>query len=217
MNQVKKTQLNSELPDKQLARVRHRFLDLLKSFFVEEPDAEKMSRWRGTFAALTREKISPALDNAIQGLAIMLADKSLQNIKDEYYQLFVNPYSESQIETTVSSYMDGRNYGPSLAELRGFLLEAGLEKDKQITESEDSLVVMLDALATLIEDENGNSEVSRRHQDILLGRYLEPFAIKFVAALQENKEADFYAACGTFLNGYLDLEKGLTGHLATEK
>jgi len=176
-------------------------------------DAEKMSRWRGTFAALSREKISPALDNAIQRLTILLADKSLKNIQDEYYQLFINPYGENQVETTVSSYIDGRNYGPSLADLRGFLLEAGLEKDKKYTESEDSLVIMLDVLATLIEDENENPEVSRHHQDTLLTRYLEPFAIKFVAALQENKEADFYAACGIFLSGYMDLEKGLTGNI----
>ncbi|MCB2184401.1 MAG: molecular chaperone TorD family protein [Desulfobulbaceae bacterium] len=204
--------MNSELPDKQLSRVRRRFLDLLKSFFVDEPDAEKMSRWRGTFAALGREKINPALDNAIQKLTIMLSDKSLQNIQDEYYQLFVNPYGENQVETTVSSYMDGHNYGPSLAELRGFLIEAELEKDKKFTESEDSLVVMLDALGTLIEDENESPEVARRHQDTLLNRFLEPFALQFSQALKENKEADFYAACGAFLSGYLDLEKGLTGN-----
>lgn len=212
MNQVKKTHMNNDLPDKQLARIRLRFLDLLKSFFVEEPDAEKISRWRGIFAALNREKISPAIDNAIHRLTIMLADKNLQNIRDEYYQLFINPYGKNQVETTISSYIDGRNYGPSLAVLRDFLLEAELEKDKIFTESEDSLVVMLDALATLIEDEKTDPEIARRHQDTLLDNFLEPFVLKFTAALQENKEADFYAACGTFLSGYLDLEKGLTGN-----
>jgi len=202
--------MSNDLNDRQFSRIRLRFFDLLKSFFVEEPDAEKMSRWRGTFAALTKEEISPALDSAIRRLNTLLSHKSLPDLQEEYYQLFVNPYSESPVETTVSSYIDGHNYGPSLARLRDFLQEAELEKDKKITSSEDSLVIMLDTLATLIDDEKKDPEMARNYQGTLLTDYLGPFASRFNEALQDNKKADFYAACGSFLNGYLDLEKELT-------
>ena len=54
-----------EMNDNDLVRIRLRFIDLAKSFFVEEPDAEKMSRWRGTFSALTKEQVSPRFDSAV--------------------------------------------------------------------------------------------------------------------------------------------------------
>lgn len=207
--------MNNDLNDKQLIRVRQRFFDLLKSFFTEEPDAEKMSRWRGTFAALTKEKISPSLDSSIQRLNNLLSDKSLSDLQEEYYQLFVNPFSDHQVTTTASSYLDGRNLGPSLATLRGFLLEVELEKDDKITDSEDSLVMMLDILSTLIEEEKSDPDKARRYQGTLIDQYLGPFGSKFASALKENEKAVFYEACGSFLNGYLDLEKGLTGTTGT--
>lgn len=201
--------MNNDLNDRQLSLLRKRFFDLLKSFFEDEPDAEKMSRWRGTFAALAKEKVSSDLDSAILRLHTLLDDKTLEELQEEYYQLFVNPYVDSHVENTVSYYIDGYNYGPSLARLREFLQKANLEKNDNLSYSEDSLVIMLDALATLIEEEKSDPDTSRHHQDILLGDYLEPFASRFFSALQQNEKADFYEACSSFLCGYLSLEMGL--------
>ncbi len=200
-----------DITDKQLIRVRLRFLDLLKSFFTEEPDAERMSRWRGTFAALAKDQISPSIDKAVRKLSQMLSEKSLQDLQEEFYQLFVNPYGEGIVPSTVSYYKDGRNFGQSLADLRGFLTEANLEKDKKYTDSEDSLVIMLDALASFVDEEKTDPETAQGKQSILLANYLEPFSIQFTKALQEDGRAHFFTACSDFLNGYLELEKGLRG------
>lgn len=199
-----------DITDKQLMRVRLRFLDLLKSFFTEEPDAERMSRWRGTFAALAREQISPSIDKAVRRLSQLLAEMSLQDLQEEFYQLFVNPFGEGIIASTASYYKDGRNYGQSLADLRGFLQEANLEKDTKYTDSEDSLVIMLDALATFVAEEQNVPGTAYDKQAILLENYLEPFSVQFSKALQEDERAHFFAACGDFLTSYLELEKGLT-------
>lgn len=203
--------MNNNLNEKQLIRVRLRFFDLLKSFFIDEPDAEKMSRWRGTFAALTKEKVDPGLDKATQEINQLLTDKSLNDLQEEYYQLFSNPFSSEQVENTVSYYVDGHHYGPALAKLRSFLATAGLEKNATITDSEDSLVIMLDVLSTLIKEEKNNPETARSYQQTLLNDYLVPFTDRFVTALKQNETAYFYTACGSFLRGYLELEKGLTG------
>jgi TorA maturation chaperone TorD len=199
--------------DKQLDSVRLHFIDVIKSLFISEPDADKFSNWRKFFAALVFEKINSSLEGSITLLNNMLSEKSLETIQDEYYQLFVNPYAENHLEMTLSSIIDGRNYGPALAELRGFLMEAAIEKIEKITESEDSLVVMLDSMATLIAVKNHNDgkEISCLNQDILLTKFLKPFSDKFLTCLQKNKKADFYVACAVFLNGYLDLEMVLIG------
>jgi len=72
----------TELTDRDLGRIRLRFLDLLKSFFQDEPDAELLSRWRGIFAALEGQAVTQNLDSATHELGELLANKTLQEIRD---------------------------------------------------------------------------------------------------------------------------------------
>lgn len=199
-----------DLQDRELFRVRLRFLDLIKSFFVGEPDAELMSRWRGTFSALAKEQVSPRFDSAARQLAKALNDKNLKDLQDEYYKLFTDPFHGSQVETTVSYYLDGKSYSQSLVEMRSFMSEAEIAKDSSVTDPEDSLVVMLDTYASLVEEEKiSEAETPNKLQLRLLSEFLEPFTEKFTGVLKKNEHADFYYLCSEILGGYLDLEKGL--------
>lgn len=202
----------TELSDRDLIRVRLRFLDLIKSFFVEEPDAEKMSRWRGTLSALCSEQVAPRFDAAVQETSAMLGTKSLTEIKDEYYQLFTNPFDGAMVETNASYYLSGRSYGEALAEIRDLMKEAGVAKDSTITDPEDSLVVLLDLLATLVELEKEESELDLRElQSKLVKGYISPFVEEFATELKNNEKADFYQQCVGILIGYLELEMDLLG------
>ena len=199
-----------ELNERDLLRVRLRFLDLSKSFFLGKPDAEKISRWRGTFSALLQEQVSPGFDRAVKDLSDALSSKSLKELQDEYYNLFINPFDGAPVNTCASYYFDGRSFGQSLVEIRGLLSEAGLQKDESFTDPEDSLVVLLDSFVSLVEEEKtNNGESVKQLQGRLLTEFLYPFSAKFCEALEENKEADFFAICGKFLQEYLDLERGL--------
>lgn len=200
----------NEINDTELIRVRLRFIDLVKSFFVEEPDAEKMSRWRGTFSALSQEQVSPRFDSAVQEISKALREKDLEELQTEYYNLFTDPFGDDQIESNASYYFNGRSYGEALVEIRALMDEAGFVKKEDVHEPEDSLVVMLDTFASLVEEEKkGAAEKVKPLQARLLGDFLEPFAEKFTAKLKENKQCDFYYLCCRVLGGYLDLEKSL--------
>ena len=200
-----------ELNERDLIRVRLRFLDLIKSFFAAEPDSEIMSRWRGTFSALALEQVSPRFDNGVRKIVRALNDKTLKELQEEYYKLFVNPFEDSLVETTASYYLNGRSYDQALVDIRTLMHEAGVQKDAGVSLPEDSLVVMLDTFASLVEEEkSGGGEKTRRLQGRLLEEFLEPFTEKFTATLQNNEHADFYYLCCRILGGYLDLEKSLT-------
>ena len=199
-----------EMNDNELVRIRLRFIDLTKSFFVEEPDAEKMSRWRGTFSALTKEQVSPRFDSAVLEISSALNVKNLKDLQDEYYQLFTDPFEGSQIESNASYYFNGRSYGEALVEIRELMKEAGIVKVDDVSDPEDSLVVMLDTFASLVEEEKTESTPKLKElQARLLEEFLEPFVEKFTAKLKENKHCDFYYLCCRVLGGYLDLEKSL--------
>ncbi|MEA3467997.1 MAG: molecular chaperone TorD family protein [Thermodesulfobacteriota bacterium] len=194
--------------EKQVLRVRLRLLDLLKSFFAQEPDAERMSRWRGIFTALAENKIQPELDKGARQLQHLLASKSLEDIKEEYYALFVDPYNEQPVELNASHYLDGKSFGPSLVQYRQLFKDASLVKENDVTEPEDHLVLMLDALATLIE-KDAETEGTQEQQAELITMFLQPMAQAMKKQLASNTQADFYLSCAVFLNGYLDLEQGL--------
>lgn len=196
--------------EKELYRVRLRCLDLLKSFFQAEPDAEHLSRWRGIFTALAREQVNPLFDGAVRDICRMLEEKSLIEIQNEFYALFINPFSHTPVNTLASYYLDGRCFGRTLAALRGFLQEAGLRREEGVVDSEDSLVMLLDILAGLIEEEKSTgSDRARQLQARLLTEYLEPFIREFAAAINLIDTGCFYASCCRLLRGYLELEKGL--------
>lgn len=194
--------------EREVFRVRLRLIDLIKSFFQTEPDAEKMSRWRGTFSALVKEQVNPIFDGAVRDLHRMLNEMSLMDIKNEYYELFTNPFSQAQVNTMASWYLDGRSFGESLVALRSFLTQAGLERAEGVVESEDSLPMLLDILENLIEEERENRN-ARNLQARLITTWLGPLAIAFTSAVEGNDTARFYRACCRLLCGYLDLEKGL--------
>lgn len=200
----------NELSDKELVRIRLRFIDLIKSFFFEKPDAEKMGRWRGTFSALSQEQITPRFDNAVKEIAQMLNGKNLKDLQEEYYKLFTDPFDGCQLDTTASFYLNGRAYGQALVEIRELMKEVGITKNPTVTDPEDSLVVMLDTFASLLElEDTERADTAKKVQAKLLDDYLEPFTEKFEATLKDNKDADFYHLCTRVLSGYLDLEKGL--------
>jgi TorA maturation chaperone TorD len=195
--------------DREILQVRLRFIDLIKSFFIDQPDAERMSRWRGTFSALTKEQISPGFDRSVKEIHQFLESKNLHELQDEYYHLFTDPFSEEQINTAASFYMDGRSYGQTLVDLRSLLAEAGFEKKEEVSEAEDSLVIMLDVMTRLIEEEkNTGSGQAKELQAKLLWKYLVPFSEKLTEACRAQESAEFYQACSAFYVGYLDLEKG---------
>ncbi len=201
--------LRTDLTDRDLCRIRLRFLDLLKSFFQDEPDADRLSRWRGIFAALDKERINQQLDKAIRELGETLADKSLQEIKNEHYSLFVDPYSKQLLPLNAAYYLDGKSFGPSLASYREILKQGQLVKESTITDPEDSLPLMLDALITLINEEKQTAMETRHLQDQLLEQFLIPTTKHINDRISKNTEAEFYQKCFAFLDAYLELEQGL--------
>lgn len=198
-----------ELSDRDLCLVRLRFLDLIKSFFQETPDAERISRWRGIFAALNKEQINQQLDTVTSELSEMLDNKDLHELREEYYDLFTDPYSKHLLPLNAAYYLDGKSFGPSLVNYRELLKQSQLIKDASITDSEDSLLLMLDTLVTLVEEEKQGSKQARKFQDQLLQEFLLPTAQHINTSIKENPKADFYQKCVAFLNAYLELEEGL--------
>ena len=198
------------MSDNEITRIRLRLVDLIKSFFISKPDVELLSRWRGTFSALAKEQISPIMDNSVRLLNQQLATKKLEDIQDEFYALFVDPFGEHHLNIYASHYFDGRNYGETLISVRQLFADSSIAKETEVVDPEDSLPIMIDLLGTLIELEKEGTDTDA-HQQELVNSFLIPFVNKLKPEVRRNDGADFYGAVIEFVSGYLDLEKGLSG------
>ena len=118
----------NDLSDRELNAVRLRILDLIKSFFIDEPDESKVNTWKEVVTSLSNEKINPAMDAAVRQLNDLLSRMQLEELKEEYYELFIDPFSEHIVQTTLSYYVDGHDFGQSLVDLRRFLLKAEITR-----------------------------------------------------------------------------------------
>jgi len=192
-----------------ITAIRLRFLDLLKSFFDREPDDARLKTWQEVFAGLATEQINPAMDSAARNLDTLLASMSADEIREEFYELFIDPFSSHSVGMTLSYYRDGHDFGRSLVELRDLLSGAGIVRATDTDQSEDSLLVLLDILACLIREEENDPDFDPGHAARLLKSFLEPLTDYLNTAMQENDRARFFQACTRFLSGYIDLEKGL--------
>ncbi len=197
-----------DLNDKELLLVRLRFLDLIKSFFISRPDAERLSRWRGTFAALAGDQVTPEIDSAVRELNRQLTTKKLEDLQDEYYALFTDPFSESQLNLMASHHIDGRNLGDTLIRLRQFLHDADIRAGNTLGDTEDALPVLLDILVTLVELEKNGEQTSDKQAE-LLNSFLLPCVDMLLISAAKNETADFFDVCIRFCKGYLNLEKSL--------
>ncbi len=194
---------------KQINRGRILGYELVKSFFTSRPTPEKMDDWKAVMLELEGKSINPILDRSV-ALFNELANKmNLAQIQQEYYELFENPFGDYLVNTAASAYMDGRNFGPTLVALREFLAEAGVEKIDSWKESEDSLVVMLDFMITLIEQTDSNEKRALAAQRRLVKDFIVPFSHRFHQALTSNSVAVFYEVLGLFLLGFMEMEEAV--------
>ncbi|RLB70953.1 MAG: hypothetical protein DRH04_02715 [Deltaproteobacteria bacterium] len=189
-----------------ISQVRGFMYELSKSFFLEEPDQEKIDRWREIIAPLATEAPSITLAEAARQLSLALTELDVAAIKDEYYDLFVNPFSHRLINWTASYYVNGRNFGLKLVKIRQLMAEQGLVKEEEFKEPEDSLPVLLDLMIRLIEMESELKD-SMTAQQQLLHKFLLPLATHISQRLQTDGEARLYPLCSRFLETWLQLDE----------
>ncbi len=190
-----------------IRKVRGFFYELNKSFFLAEPDPEKVGHWRQIINSLTAEAPSLKLGAAARQLSLALDELELNAIKDEYYELFFNPFSPRLISWTASVSVNGRNFGPKLVEIRQLMAAQGLEKEEKFKEPEDSLPILLDLMARLIEMEADLGAGGAAAQLKILEKFLLPLTAHMNRQLQADPGARLYPLCADFLQAWLEFDE----------
>lgn len=194
-----------------MTKVRLRFIDLIKSFFLTPPDADLMSRWRGVFNALAAERYTVPLDLSIASILSHLTNARLKDLQDEYHLLFSNSKRSDTSKTSIHKaplHYDEGIFASSTAGFELFLSGIGITRVQPCTGADNTLVLLLDILYTLIQSERENS-LTEPCQAQLIDEFLMPLIGKLCQVAARTREAVFYRECLNFSRSYIDIERTL--------
>lgn len=195
--------------------VRSFFYEIIKMSFYKEPDENYLNiigefiRNIDSDVYRESEHFSEKLGQMVDMFSFTISNLSTDEIKDEYNELFINPFSNNLINTNASYYIDKKNFGDTLINLRSFLKRNDLEKSAKLKEPEDSITFLTDLMIYLI-----NSNDTSENQIELFENFIEPLFLNIQSVLKTNEKANFYKCIGYLIDFFLTLEKGYIAEIS---
>lgn len=123
-------------------------------------------------------------------------------IEDEYFSLFIG-LGRGELVPFGSWYMTGFLMEKPVAVLRRDLESLGIEREEGVSETEDHIAALCDAMAIIIRN---SSEIGFEREKKFFSDHLEPWAKTFFSDLQHADSAHFYRSVGFFGESIIKFE-----------
>ncbi|GJD94940.1 Chaperone protein TorD [Methylobacterium iners] len=176
--------------------LRSRHYDLLAAILGRTPSQEILDQLAGL-----RGDASP-LGQACTALAAAAADARVHAVEREFFDLFVG-VGRGELVPFASYYLTGFLNERPLARVRDDLARLGLESTGGMSEPEDHIAMLLEAMAGLA---SGRFEAEPGVDRAFFERHLKPWAARFFADVEGAKAARFYRAVGGLGRAFMDIE-----------
>jgi len=129
----------------------------------------------------------------------------LPAIHDEYFALLIG-VGRGELVPFGSWYMTGFLMEKPVAVLRADLDRLGIERQRDVAESEDHIAALCDAMALIIRN---SSEIPLATQQAFFNDHLAPWVQRFFGDMQNARSAHFYRSVGFFGESFFDFEQQL--------
>jgi len=180
--------------------------EIIKKAFLSEPDYEFLETIK-QFIINVKENFGDS-DSKVELMTdsfnSVFEELSVEQIKSEYNNLFVDPFSNCLVNKNASHYFENKNFGNTLVEVRDFLKNLNLSRDNDYHEPEDSISFISDLMIYLI---SKNDAYLLNEQIDFFNRFVDPFFSLFSQKIKSNDGAVFYACMGLLIDYFLDLER----------
>jgi TorA maturation chaperone TorD len=189
----------------QVNNMRAFFYGLIKKAFYDEPSQDYLDILKIFGNNLNNIEFGDESTRLLaETVNTVFSSVTIESVKDEYNSLLIDPFSKNLINKNASYYIDKKNFGNSLVNIREFMKKLGVEKPSNFYEPEDSVSFICDLMLYLIQEEE---DVFTENQVELFDRFVEPLFLKLSDALKNNEGVHFYAGIGLLIDFFLSLEK----------
>lgn len=190
----------------QAQHMRAGVYELLSALLAREPSGELLE----TLASIDKvDEGSGAADGQLT-MGWELLRKASQKategqIREEYFNLFLG-VGRGELVPFGSWYLTGFLMEKPVTVLRADLESLGIERQEGITESEDHIASLCDAMALMI---RSSDEISFSRQMKFFNDHLQPWTDRFFSDLQSARSAHFYRSVGFFGEAFFAFEAQL--------
>ena len=186
--------------DEQAELARAGVYELLGSLLAKAPDQELLDLLSNI------DDVDPEQGEIAMGWELMRQASrktTVEEVKHEHFGLFVG-VGRGELVPFGSWYMTGYLMEKPVAVLRGDLKSLGIERNEGVTDSEDHLAALCNAMALLIRSPD---EIDYKTQSKFFKDHIEPWAEQFCSDLQSANGAHFYRSVGFFAQSVFKIEK----------
>lgn len=135
--------------------------------------------------------------------------KPVQDIHDEYGELFHGYGAGGELIPNASFYMTGFVYDKPLTALRTTMAGLGVERVADYHEPEDSMSFVLELMHGLIAGTYGSGDLEE--QKSFFEQHIAPWGFRFFEDLEQADSADFYRPVGRLGQVFLGVERDAFG------
>jgi TorA maturation chaperone TorD len=171
---------------------------LLAALLRKSPDESLLSRL-GLFSA-SNEDENDDLILAMSMLALSASNHRLDEIEDEYHQLFIG-LGRGEVVPFASWYLTGFLMEQPLSDLRDDLKRLGFERSENVTEPEDHIAALCEVMSVMISD-----RASLETQVAFFNQHMSPWLDRFFSDLVQAESAVFYQSVARFGTAFIEFE-----------
>ena len=191
-------------------RARADFYALLARLFSGPPDTELLHAIAAAAPLEPAESVgegdSAALDLAAAWDALRAASATAdaETVRDEYQTLFVG-IGRSEVSPYASHYL-GRQSGRPLAEIRAALADLGLARRSTVSEFEDHISVVFEAMRMLVAGDGERPPTDVAEQRRFFERYLMLWTPDCCTAIEHSSIANYWRHVAQFTRCFVGVE-----------
>jgi len=180
--------------------LRARCYRLLARFLSSPPTADELA----AAARLTGDDSD--LGRAVAAFARVCSRASAASVAEEYHELFIG-LTRGELVPYGSYYLTGFLHEKPLAKLRQDMARLGIERAENVSEPEDHIASLLEAMAGLVDGTLGRV-LPLEEQKAFYAAHIGSWAPVFFRDLEAAKASVLYAALAGVGRAFLAIEEG---------
>lgn len=181
---------------------RSELYGLLALLYYAPPTAALLAQLR--VAATEAPTAGAFLEEPWQALVGLARELSVEAIQSEYDSLF-GGIGKPEIYLYGSHFLSGFLNEKPLARLRAELIQLGLARDPDMSETEDHIAYLCEVMRYLIAgDDVAVANLTRQRQ--FFAAHLQPWVTTLCDELEQHPKAHFYAALAQLTRAFMGVE-----------
>jgi TorA maturation chaperone TorD len=186
------------------------FYALLARLFSGPPDAALLlaiadaAPLAPVESAVDGDTLASDLASAWDALRAASASADVEAVRDEHQALFIG-IGRSEVSPYASHYL-GRQSGRPLAEIRAAFAGLGLTRRAAISEFEDHIAVVFEAMRMLVAGDGERPPTEIAEQRRFFEHYLMTWSLDCCAAIDSSSLANYYRRVAQFTRCFVGVE-----------